>query len=139
MGNRMPDETEILRAICEASEARLPLTNQPAVEAAFRAPGTIGVLNNILSDEIRTLLTSPARTDFDTHDLRRIKKGFQLENAVGQSRQQWDAALGAVLSTLPAGTQLHGLDNPAWPRAIDLARGLVANNTHRHPMTARSR
>jgi hypothetical protein len=134
MAKKMPDdETETLRALCQASEARVPLADQAAVEAAFRAPGTIGVFNNILSDEIRTLLSSPARTGFDTHDLRRVRNGFQLENAIGQSHQQWDAVLDAILSALPAGTELHPLDNPAWPRAIDLARGLVANNVYRHP------
>jgi hypothetical protein len=121
----MPDdETEIIRTLCEQSQARLPLADQAEVEAAFRAPGTVGVLNNVLANEIPGLLASPTRTGFDTHDLRRIRNGFQLEKAIGQSHQQWDAVLDAVLYPLQAGTELKKPDDPAWPRAIDLARGL---------------
>jgi hypothetical protein len=133
-GNTMPDdETEKIRALCEASLEQLPLADQAAVEAAFRTPGPVGILNNALGNEIQGLVSSATRTGFDTHDLRRIRNGFQLENAIGQSHQQWDAVLDAILHILPAGTELHTLDHEAWPHAIDLARGLVANNVYRLP------
>ena len=127
------DATEQLRALCEASAVRLPLGTQAQVDAAFRSPGTVGVLNDLLANEIRRLVSSPTRTGFDTHDLRRIGNSFQLERAIGQSHQQWDAVVDAILYPLQAGTELRTLEDHAWSRAIDLARGLVANNVYRHP------
>ena len=125
--------TENVRTLCEESLHRLPLLNETTLAVSLPETGKIGPLYDLLGEELKTLLSLDQSPEFDTHDLRRAGANFALERAVGESDQDWDAVVDAILFYLEAGTQLPLLNAPIWSRVIDLARGIVDAGVFRSP------
>lgn len=82
--------------------------------------------HDLLNEELRRLLPSESPTGFDTLDLRRLQYWLTLNQAVSGSLQAWNAVISAILRPLPARTELRTLDDPVWPRALDIGRMLVS-------------
>ena len=125
--------TKKLRTLCEESLHRLPRPDKDALGVSSPETGRVGPLSYLVGEELKTLLISDQFTGFDTHDLRREGVHFALGQAIRESDREWDAVVDAILFYLPARTQLPLLDAPIWSRAIDLARGLVADGVYRPP------
>lgn len=99
----------------------------------FRPAGHVGILADLLYDNLKKLLTKPTDTGFDTHDLRRLGSECSLKAAIGRGGEDCAVTVDAIAAGLPAGMQIRPLDDLAWQAAMDLGRALVVLGVYRSP------
>jgi hypothetical protein len=116
---------ETLRKLFALSEERLPLHDQEDVASAFADPEGHPASLNWFGDRLQALLIVPERTGVVVADVRKAARAFALENAIGQSTQNWEAPLSAIANCLAVGQHLRPFDDPAWQEAIDLGRAIA--------------
>jgi hypothetical protein len=125
-------DLESLRSVFERSAGRHPFPDRESVEAAYRNVWPFGLLENHIHDRLRVLLVTNETTGIDTHDLRVTEEAFECLAAISNDRGP-SAELNAILSGLPAGTQLRPITKEFWDEAADLGRALVRLKTYQSP------
>jgi hypothetical protein len=124
-----------MRKLCEESSERLRFPDAKAVFDHFRALNTSGNLERSLSSEITSRLTSSTpnppegleREGFliQNAHLRHIARTFYFERVLLNASHSLDEVMDALTARLQNGIGLPPIDDPSWPAAIDMARGIV--------------
>src|SRR6266404_6533513 len=118
-------KAEYVRQLCERSHARLPFPDEQSVFEEFRRINPTGDLRKTLTDFLKSALTSDTETGFRNGEIRLVERSFFLESAITATDELWSPVLRAISSCLQNGVPIRPFADPAWERAIDVARGLV--------------